>query len=152
MKTVHLWCFLSVVACSAAHSQTCSGGAGGGMDSTGNQCNAAEADRDFAPPSAVMARPGAVVAAPTLVRGTPTRSRSTGTLPRGTHTAAAGPLMHRLPVLNRPPTGTVLTAKTENAGERLCQGGADGATGTAGNQCNPADRAGTAAMANVGHP
>ena len=38
----HLLCTLSVLAACTANAQVCSGGAQGGMDSTGNQCNEPE--------------------------------------------------------------------------------------------------------------
>lgn len=149
MNTLRIVCFLSALACVAAHGQTCSGGADGGMDATGNQCNARGSDSNFAPLAAVMTRPGAAPAAPTPVRDMPTGSRSTGTPALGPHIAAAGQATSRFPVIAPPPVAPVHTAKIESAQEALCSGGIDGGMDATGNQCNPADSAGTVVVANV---
>lgn len=39
MRVRHVLCALSCLACAQVAAQVCSGGAGGGMDATGNDCN-----------------------------------------------------------------------------------------------------------------
>jgi hypothetical protein len=149
MKTLRTVCVLSALTCVAAHGQTCSG-VDGGMDATGNQCNARGNDSNFAPPAAVMTRPGAVpAAAPTRVHDMSTGSRSTGTPALAPHVAAAGQPTSRFPVIAQPPVASGHTAKSGSAQEAPCSGGMDGGMDATGNQCNPADLAGTVVVANV---
>jgi hypothetical protein len=149
MITLRIGCVLSAFACVAAHAQTCSGGADGGMDATGNQCNAHGNDSSFAPPEAVMTRQGAAPAAPTLVRTMPTGGRSTASPAPVPQTAAAGHPMNRFSVMAQPPAGPAHTAKIENMRESPCSGGMDGGMDATGNQCNPVNSAATVVVANV---
>jgi hypothetical protein len=149
MMTLRIACFLSVFVCAAAHAQNCSGGSGGGIDATGNQCSVAGTDIDSAVRTAVLARPAVLIATPAPARATPTGSRATGTMAPGPQTASVGQPVGRFPGNAKPPAEPVRTAKMGNAQEALCSGGPDGGMDAAGNQCNPADGAGSVAVAEV---
>jgi hypothetical protein len=146
---LRIGCVLSAFACVAAHAQTCSGGADGGMDATGNQCNARVNDSSFGLPATLMTRPATASAAPTPVGATPTGIRAKGTQaprPRG---VAAGRPMNRFPDISQPPVRAVHAAKTENMQKTLCSGGMDGGMDATGNQCNPANSAANVVVARV---
>jgi len=57
MTIRHLLCALSILAACSANAQVCSGGAGGGMDATGNQCNEPERNAAEAPDAADAMHP-----------------------------------------------------------------------------------------------
>ena len=57
MSIRHLICALSMLAACTANAQVCSGGAGGGMDATGNQCNEPDRYPESASPAADAMHP-----------------------------------------------------------------------------------------------
>lgn len=109
----------TLVCSSALQAQDCSGGAAGGTDATGNQCNAVSESVAYLMPSAATspqptARISAVALAP-AVRAAPTdRFRNVAS------TAVA----------------TVRTSKIQTGSESMCSGGVDGGMDATGNQCN----------------
>lgn len=122
MMTLRLILLASALLCSAAHAQTCSGGAAGGMDATGNQCAVGD-DVDSAPPAAT--------------RATVRIDRSAHAVPQQKIVGSASGLTAQrqmaapvaaLPVLVR-------RATLDNADEGACSGGADGGMDATGNQC-----------------
>ena len=147
MITWRAVCLLSAFACASAQAQDCSGGVGGGIDATGNQCSVTTGDIDSAPAAAVYARPAVVSATTTRLRAMPTGSRSTGTNAATLQTASAGAPASRFPVNSKPAAEPVRTAKIGDAREPLCSGGIDGGMDATGNQCNPAESAGAVVVA-----
>ena len=136
MNQLHVACFLSAFVCVAAQAQECSGGPGGGVDATGNQCSAPGQAVDSTLPVTVLAR-----AAP-AARATPANqpvARAAVPVPTA---ASVGASPDRFTVSARPPAEPVHTAKIESGEEAVCSGGVDGGTDATGNQCNPTAVAG----------
>jgi hypothetical protein len=136
---------LSAFVCVAAAAQTCSGGAGGGADASGNQCSAAGTDGDSAPPVSAIARPAVAIAAPSAALVRPTGSRSKGAAVPASNAVAQARRLDRFPVNAnnaKPPAELAHTVKIEQTQQAACSGGADGGMDATGNQC---DLAGSAA-------
>ena len=136
MNQLHVACFLSAFVCVAAQAQECSGGPGGGVDATGNQCSAPGQAVDSTLPVTVLAR-----AAP-AARATPANqpvARAAVPVPTA---ASVGASPDRFTVSARPPAEPVRTAKIEIEEEAVCSGGVDGGIDATGNQCNPTAVAG----------
>jgi hypothetical protein len=129
---------LSAVVCAAAPAQTCSGGAAGGADATGNQCSAPGVDVDAAPPVLALVRPPVAIPAPAPAVARPTGSRSAGALAQAPIAAAHGRGLDRFPVKAKPPSEPLHTAKIEKPQDSECSGGAEGGMDATGNQCNVA--------------
>jgi len=136
MNRLRVACFLSAFVCVAAQAQECSGGPGGGVDATGNQCSAPGQAVDSTLPVTVLAR-----AAP-AARATPANqpvARAAVPVPTA---ASVGASPDRFTVSARPPAEPVRTAKIESEEEAVCSGGVDGGIDATGNQCNPTAVAG----------
>jgi len=136
MNQLHVACFLSAFVCVAAQAQECSGGPGGGVDATGNQCSAPGQAVDSTLPVTVLAR-----AAP-AARATPANqpvARAAVPVPTA---ASVGASPDRFTVSARLPAEPVHTAKIESEEEAVCSGGVDGGIDATGNQCNPTAVAG----------
>jgi hypothetical protein len=113
------------------HAQSCSGGAGGGMDATGNQCNAPASVAAFAP-EPVAVPPVELSGADSSRRVRPLAVRlSKSWLPQFRSTALAIPVSRSTAAVIVPPT------TVENGGtfKSTCSGGADGGMDATGNQC-----------------
>jgi hypothetical protein len=141
MTAMRVACLLSAVVCTAAHAHhapSCSGGAGGGVDATGNQCNAAGHDVETPSQSDVITRQAAAIAAPLRSSATVPGSREVGVTPGpqiATIRRPTGRMAHE--VNQAPAEPLVRAAKMGNAEEAICSGGSDGGTDATGNQCNP---------------
>jgi hypothetical protein len=130
-----------------AHAQHCSGGLGGGMDATGNQCNAGGVDVDAAPPA--LARSAPAIAMQTSANVGSARSQPMGTTAsRATH-APAGRPADRFSDTAKPPVEPVRTAKITDTQEVRCSGGTQGGMDATGNECNSADSVGSVLVAHV---
>ena len=128
------WSFLLAVLAAPVHAE-CSGGAGGGIDATGNECS-------------------------TYVAGSGINSLAHSDKMSGVHlsTLATAPFIRSAKMSGRPPAPTVVaapaarmvraavpasptpvkTVKVENWSEASCSGGADGGMDVNGNQCGQA--------------
>ena len=133
--TLRMLCFASAFACAAANAQDCSGGPGGGVDATGNQCSTSGADATAA--ASLVARPSVAVAAPAHARTAPTGIRSVGATDAATSFAAARPGADRFPSPTQPSAAPVHTAKVDHEKDPSCSGGVDGGVDATGNQCTP---------------
>lgn len=140
---------VSAVVCVAAPAQTCSGGAAGGADATGNQCSASGADVDAAPPVLAIALPPVAKPAPSPAVARPTGSRSAGAVAQAPIAATHGRDLDRFPVKAKPPSEPLRTAKIEKPQESQCSGGAEGGMDATGNQCNVAGSTGSVLVSNV---
>jgi hypothetical protein len=142
MNQLHVACFLSAFVCVAAQAQECSGGPGGGVDATGNQCSAPGQAVDSTLPVAVLARAAPAAVVPAAAHATPANqpvARAAVPVPTA---ASVGGSPDRFTVSARPPAEPVHTAKIESGEEAVCSGGVDGGTDATGNQCNPTAVAG----------
>jgi hypothetical protein len=147
ITTLRAACLLSAFVCVTAQAQECSGGPAGGIDATGNQCNAGGKDADSALPAATRIRPVAESVTPTRTRVATSGSRLTGTtVPGPQFSAASRPAsrFHASTILAAEP---VHTAKIADASESTCSGGSAGGMDATGNQCNVADSAGGVVVA-----
>lgn len=120
------------------HAQGCSGGAGGGVDATGNQCSDGTTIRLYAD--------GSDAASPLPTPKMSGISQST----RATDGKRPTAKMSALPAASiapkqgttslasaaTPPHASVKTSKIETADASPCAGGPDGGTDATGNQCN----------------
>lgn len=130
---------LAAVLAGPVYAQVCSGGGNdGGMDATGNQCNALHAVAAFASSSAItppthLTKAGNVrdsaSAAQAAIR-TLTKSSSQNSVP----TAIAVPASIKLQA-RALPSVTAKTAKTAAGSEAFCSGGAGGGMDVNGNEC-----------------
>jgi hypothetical protein len=138
MKTLHALCVVAsaLVWCAAAQAQECSGGAGGGVDATGNQCGAD--DQYVARPAAMRARSTAAIAASAQLPAAPTGSRTVGTASAAAAAAPAHQAASRFPDGAKAPAEPVHTAKIGDGQVPSCSGGAEGGIDATGNQCTPA--------------
>jgi hypothetical protein len=114
------------------HAQSCSGGTDGGMDATGNQCNA---------PGSVATHTTAPVAAPpdelnwkhSSGRARPLAIRlSKNSMPQFRASTLAMSASRTAAAVIAPPT----TTKNERTFNATCSGGADGGMDATGNQCS----------------
>ena len=136
MNTIYAFGLATVIVFSQSlHAQGCSGGRDGGMDATGNQCNA---------PGSVMAYPtGSIAVRPVELRDAdlPGRARplavrpSKSSLPQFRSTSLAMPVSRfaALPATESPAPKAVKTTATLEA---TCSGGSDGGMDASGNQCS----------------
>jgi hypothetical protein len=127
---------VSAVVCVAAPAQTCSGGAAGGTDATGNQCSASGADVDAAPSVLALVHPPVAIPAPSPAIST--GGRSVGAVAQAPIAAAHGRGLDRFPIKAKPPSEPLRTAKIEKPQDSQCSGGAEGGMDATGNQCNVA--------------
>jgi hypothetical protein len=137
MNRLHVACFLSAFVCAAAQAQECSGGPGGGVDATGNQCSAPGRELDPAERTPVVARIVAATATPDQPLLKSSGSRSTSATAQGPQIAAATTPLGRLPRSAKPPAEAVRSAKMDTSAEASCSGGSGGGMDATGNQCNP---------------
>jgi hypothetical protein len=135
MKVVPTFC-LALLFSAPLHAQVCSGGAGGGIDATGNQCG------DFA--AIGLYANGPEVALPPSsgkMRGIEQSTAAAGAHPAtkmsvAPATSNAAPQgASRLATAAPPPNAPVQTSKIEKANTSPCAGGADGGMDATGNQC-----------------
>lgn len=113
------------------HAQSCSGGADGGMDATGNQCNTPGniATRAVAP---VAAQPVELNGKDSSVRIRPLAVRpSKNSLPQFRATTLALPASRNAAAVFAPP----ISPNTFGTSKATCSGGADGGMDATGNQC-----------------
>jgi hypothetical protein len=126
------------------HAQVCSGGSGGGVDATGNQCSdgatsasgAGASEPEFHLLSAKMSgseHRGAAPAGPQL------SAKLSATLAAP---AAVSQGKSRFIKVAASPHAPVHTSKIEEADAPACSGGADGGTDATGNQCGTYPAAG----------
>jgi hypothetical protein len=132
MNTIYAFGLATVILFSQSlHAQGCSGGIDGGMDATGNQCNA---------PGSMPTHTTAPVAAPPVefsgkdssIRIRPLAVRlSTHSLPQFRATTLA--------MAASRPVAAVITQpilpKTDGTSKATCSGGNEGGTDATGNQC-----------------
>jgi hypothetical protein len=147
MKSLIVVCLLPVFACAAADAQDCSGGADGGIDATGNQCNAPGGLIDSVLQPAARAGTLAAISLDHPARASHADARTIG--PAATRLGAGdpGPSRNRFPRITQPPAEPVRTAKMGNPQETSCSGGSDGGMDATGNQCNYADALGNTVFA-----
>lgn len=112
MQTLRVACLITAFVVAGAHAETCSGGADGGMDDTGNQCTAPENDRDAAQAALALMR----------VAATPSR-----------------PPVDRSARFASPQGQAMSAARSAAPGEATCSGGPSGGSDATGNQCSLAD-------------
>ena len=122
------WTFLLTALVAGPVYAACSGGDGGGLDATGNQCSTP----DYVAQSDKMS--GAHVSTPATVPLIRSLKMSV-LLPTAKIVAAPVSRIVQAAVLATPP---VKTAKVENWAEAACSGGAGGGMDVNGNQCDPA--------------
>jgi hypothetical protein len=139
--TFRVACLLSAFLCTAVHAHhapSCSGGPGGGVDATGNQCSAAGHEVDSTPQSEAVARPAVTNPAAVPHHATAIGSPSVGHVVPGPHNTAVSQSTDRFArqAKQARAESPVGTAKTANTDEGLCSGGSDGGTDATGNQCN----------------
>jgi len=137
MRFVHLIGFVSGLTCAAGQAQTCSGGADGGTDATGNQCSAAQEIADSVSSSTALVRVVTAIVAQMQTHATAARS-STAVL--AIAAPSRPPIAGTLPVV---PTAGVEAGKAQ---EGSCSGGAGGGMDANGNEC---DAAGETLVAHV---
>ena len=128
---------LAAVLAGPAHAQVCSGGHGGGVDATGNQCNtqtnvAAYTTGSGITPKVQAAKMGdvktAVLATPPAIHSAKMSS------PPSTPAAAAVPASPIARAVASPSIPARI-AQLETVSPSLCSGGADGGMDATGNQC-----------------
>ena len=121
----------AIASSQSLHAQSCSGGADGGMDATGNQCNTHRSVVELAtPPAAIPAFESSRVnssgrARPIVIR------LSKNSLSQFRLATLATPAQRSTAVIARPTTA--LSDGTSNA---TCSGGSDGGMDPTGSQCN----------------
>jgi hypothetical protein len=129
--------FLAAVLAGPAHAQVCSGGYGGGVDATGNQCNtpnnvAAYTTGSGTTPQLQTAKMGGVN---TVVSAAPPSIHSAKMSgPPSTTAVVAVPASHITRAVASPSVPARI-AKLETVPASLCSGGADGGMDASGNQC-----------------
>lgn len=116
---------LAAVLVGTVHAQSCSGGDGGGMDATGNQCNT---PNDVA---ASAGHPSFWERYEPVIRWAKMSGRSSAP------TVVAAPAGRTGPAA-APASAPVKTAKVQNGSEAPCSGGAYGGMDVNGNQCGEA--------------
>lgn len=137
MNMYPMFCLIAVFA-GPLHAQTCSGGADGGIDATGNQCSDAStigayvngSEIALTRPTAKMSGIQQSIAAPIFTRVaakmSSTPAKTTVSAQEASRIAKAAP----------PPIPPVKTAKIETVDASSCSGGADGGMDATGNQCS----------------
>ena len=120
------------------YAQGCSGGAQGGTDATGNQCNSSAVQEANLPALAVAKMTGTQRSLTTA----PTPAAFTKVLLTVGAVAMAPQPQHRLPATpGKAVVGTAMTSKSAGTEAGSCSGGIDGGTDATGNQCNDPDHA-----------
>jgi len=130
---------LAAVLAGPVHAQMCSGGAGGGMDATGNECSTLSEVAAFATGSAIappqITKMGSVralvSAALPAIRLTKTSSQ--GSVPTAMTTPASRKLQSAAS-----PSVPAKTAKAAAGAEAFCSGGAGGGMDLNGAECGDA--------------
>jgi len=130
------WTFLLAVLAAPVYAE-CSGGAGGGIDATGNECSTPihVAGSGVNAPALSDKMSGghvSILATAPLIRS----AKMSGRSPTPTVVAAPAARMVQAAVPASPPP--VKTVKVENWSEASCSGGADGGMDVNGNQCGQA--------------
>ena len=147
MNTVRaLYLIAAFTLASPVYAQECSGGSGGGVDATGNQCSntataAAYTTVSLPQPTAKMS--GIEQSKPTDATVTPTAKMSAA--PAKPTVVAQG--ASRFPKVVAPPVAPVRTAKIEAVDASPCAGGANGGMDATGNDCGGYPVAGDAVIA-----
>ena len=136
MNMVPLFCLFAVFA-GPLHAQVCSGGAGGGIAATGNQCGDAA--------TIGLHANGSEIASPQLTgkMGGIRQSTAATTDARPTAKMSGSPATSTVPAQGAsriakaapPPSVPVKTSKIETVDASPCAGGPDGGMDATGNQC-----------------
>lgn len=119
---------------SPVYAQECSGGTGGGIDATGNQCSNTAIVQAYTTASSpqVTAKMGGIEQSKaTEARAAPTAKMSAASA-KPTEVAQGA---SRFPKVAAPPAAPVRTVKMEAGEAAPCSGGADGGMDATGNQC-----------------
>ena len=129
-------CLVAVFA-GPLHAQVCSGGAGGGIDATGNQCGDAATIGLYANGSdIVLPRPTAKMSgiqqSTAATAGTRPTMKMSGAPATSTVSAQGA---SRFAKAAPPPSASVKTSKIETVDASSCAGGLDGGMDATGNQC-----------------
>lgn len=129
--------FLAAVLAGPAHAQVCSGGHGGGVDATGNQCNTLTNVVAYTTGSEITAqvqaaKMGGVKTAASAAPPAIHSAKMSG--PPSTPAAVAMPASPIARVVASPSVPARI-AKLETVSPSLCSGGADGGMDATGNQC-----------------
>lgn len=122
----------AIASSQSLHAQSCSGGADGGMDATGNQCNAHRSVVALATAPAAMP-PVEPSGANSSGRARPLAIRlSKHWPPQFRQVALATPARRSATAAVAPPTA----ASSDGASSATCSGGGDGGMGPTGSQCS----------------
>ena len=132
MNIVYAFGLATAIASSQSlHAQSCSGGADGGMDATGNQCNTHHTVLALATTPAGI--PPVEPSGTNSFRVRPLASRlSKYSLPQFRLAILATPARRSATAVIAPPT----TALSDDTSRATCSGGGDGGMDPTGNQCN----------------
>jgi len=129
--------YLAVVLAGPLHAQVCSGGAGGGIDATGNQCGDAATiglyanGSEIASPRLTGKMSGIQQSTATITDARPTAKMS-GSSAISTVSAQG---VSRFAKAAMPPSAPLKTSKIETVDASPCAGGPDGGMDATGNQC-----------------
>jgi hypothetical protein len=129
--------YLAALLAGPLHAQVCSGGAGGGIDATGNQCGDAATvglyanGSETASPHMTGKMSGIQQFAATTADTRPTAKMSGA--PATSTVLAQG--ASRIAKVAPPPSAPVKTSKIEAVDASPCAGGLDGGMDATGNQC-----------------
>ena len=128
---------LAAVLAGPLHAQICSGGAGGGIDATGNQCGDAATiglyanGSEIASPRPTGKMSGIQQSTPATTDTRPTAKMSAA--PATSSVSAQG--ASRFAKAAMPSSAPVKTSKIETVDASPCAGGTDGGMDATGNQC-----------------
>jgi hypothetical protein len=128
---------LAAVLAGPLHAQVCSGGAGGGIDATGNQCGDAATlglnanGSDIASPR-LTAKMSGVQQSTAATAGTRSTAKMSGAPVTLVSPAQGASRFAKLAAL---PSAPVQTSKIQAADGSPCAGGPDGGMDATGNQC-----------------
>ena len=144
MNMVPMLCLVAAFA-APLHAQVCSGGAGGGIDATGNQCSDAATVGAYADGSDIASLQ------PTAKMGGIQQSTAATVVPRLPANMSGSPARpnvsaqgtSRIAKVAPPPSAPVKISKIETAVASPCSGGPDGGMDATGNQCGEYPVAGT---------
>jgi len=129
--------YLAAVLAGPLHAQICSGGAGGGIDATGNQCGDAATiglyanGSEIASPRPTGKMSGIQQSTPATTDTRPTAKMSAA--PATSSVSAQG--ASRFAKAAMPSSAPVKTSKIETVDASPCAGGTDGGMDATGNQC-----------------
>jgi hypothetical protein len=129
--------YLAALLAGPLHAQVCSGGAGGGIDATGNQCGDAAViglyanGSDIASPRPTAKMSGIQQSTAATAGTRPTAKMSAA--PATSSVSAQG--VSRFAKAAMPPSAPVKTSKIETVDASPCAGGPDGGMDATGNQC-----------------